>query len=191
MSIKTVSFILLLFLMTACLASCTSEKKSVSPATHKTDTPAQEQPKAETPKDKIIDPLNLISREEAEKLLGIALKDAKLTDNNAVGQKLCFYESKEDGAGFLQVSIVQKSLMPEALLKAGQDPVTIYETTKEAFKDAPLADGIGEDAFFAPPGLHILTDGYYIVIAVGNSDSEENRKILKEAGELALQNLIL
>lgn len=183
---KAILYITLIFLMTACLSSCASEKK---PAADTKDLPAKEQPKAEAPKDKIIDPLSLISREEAEKLLGIALKEAELTDNKAVGMKLCFYDSGKDGTGFLQVSIVQKSLMPEALIKSGQNPVTIYEATKQNFQGALIVDGIGEDAFIAPPGLHILKDGFYIVIAVGNSDNEENRKILKEAGKLAVLNL--
>ncbi|NLZ28027.1 MAG: hypothetical protein GX887_03545, partial [Firmicutes bacterium] len=43
--------------------------------------------------------------------------------------------------------------------------------------------------YFATPGLHILQDSYYILIAIGNLNDEANREKLKEAGKLAVRNL--
>ncbi|NLO28520.1 MAG: hypothetical protein GX113_10165 [Actinobacteria bacterium] len=50
-------------------------------------------------------------------------------------------------------------------------------------------EGIGDEAYLATPGLHILSDGYYISIALGNLSDKENQEMLKEAGLLAVDNL--
>jgi hypothetical protein len=50
-------------------------------------------------------------------------------------------------------------------------------------------EGIGDEAYLATPGLHILSDGYYISIALGNPSDKKNQEMLKEAGLLAVDNL--
>lgn len=50
-------------------------------------------------------------------------------------------------------------------------------------------EGIGDEAYLATPGVHILSDGYYISIALGNLSDKRNQEMLKEAGLLAVDNL--
>ena len=61
--------------------------------------------------------------------------------------------------------------------------------TVENFEDRIFVEGIGDEAYIATPGIHILKDGYYITIGVGNLSLPENHERLKEAGKLAMENL--
>jgi len=136
--------------------------------------------------ERIIEPDELISKTEAEQLIGESLKAGERKDTKAVGMKLCVYNAvKEDTFKFLQVSITQKTFMPDN----GQSPESIYKSIKDNYENAVVVEGIGNEAFIAPPGLHILNGTYYITIAIGNSDDEKNRETLKAAGKKAVENL--
>jgi hypothetical protein len=138
-------------------------------------------------KGKIIGPCELISKTDAEQLIGEPMKDPQERDNKVVGQKLCIYESaKKDSFRFFQISITQQAFMPTN----GQSPKSIYESLKANFPNAVHVEGIGDDAFIAPPGLHVIKGDYYITIGVGNSSDPKNREILKAAGEKAVDNLL-
>ncbi len=70
--------------------------------------------------------------------------------------------------------------------------LSIFESIRENFADElTQVDGIGDEAFIATPGIHILKGDYYIVIGVGNSSDEDNRAILKTSGIRAVENLEL
>lgn len=134
----------------------------------------------------LIEPCDLISRAEAQQLMGEPLKAAEKRENKVVGQKFCTYNAENvDSYSIFQISITQQAAMPGNT----QSPKFIYETLKANFPDAVEVEGIGDDAFIAPPGLHLIKDQYYISIAVGNSDKPKNREILKAAGKKALRNL--
>ncbi|MEL7571269.1 MAG: hypothetical protein AAGU14_12010, partial [Eubacteriaceae bacterium] len=90
------------------------------------------------------------------------------------------------GVSFLQVSLTQQAFMPSG---SSNTPQSIYNSIKSTISSTARVEGIGDDAFFATPGLHILSDGYYIVIATGNSDKASVQTVLKEAGLLAVQHL--
>ncbi|MGD9976286.1 MAG: hypothetical protein AB7S77_24780 [Desulfatirhabdiaceae bacterium] len=128
---------------------------------------------------KAIEPAMIISREDAKTLTGVGFDACKVTEQPAVGLKLCVYE--KDGA-FLQLGLTQATEM-----KGGNTPESIYGTIKGAFKDAEKIDGVGDDNFLAPPGLHILKDGYYITISLGSMTRD--REKLKAAGMKAVENL--
>ena len=72
---------------------------------------------------------------------------------------------------------------------SGQSPKSIYSSIKNNFPNAVKVDGVGDEAFIAPPGLHILSGTYYVTIAVGNSNDTKNREILKNAGQKAVDKL--
>ena len=142
-----------------------------------------------TPSGTIIEPEQLISKQEAEQLLGEAVKEGEKKEQPVVGQKICFYDAQnEDSESFLQISITQ-----EAFMKSGsQTPESIYETTKEALIETGeqrSISGVGDEYFFGTPGLHILKDGYYLCIAADNSDNSKVQEILDQAGALAVANL--
>ncbi len=138
-------------------------------------------------KGKIVDPCELISKRDAEQLIGEPMKDPQERDKKVVGLKLCTYEStKKDSFRFFQISITQQAFMPNN----GQSPKSIYKSLKANFPNAVNVEGIGDDAFIAPPGLHVLKGDYYITIGVGNSENPENREILKAGGKKAVKNLL-
>jgi hypothetical protein len=137
----------------------------------------------------IIDPCRLISRADAERIMGTTLADGPATEQKAVGLKICLYEAPDLGQGLFQVSLTQAAFMSEQVLAFGQSPTSIFNTTKEIFPQRTPVAGVGEEAFIAPPGLHILSRDYYLVIALGNTDRAENRARLEEAGKIAVSNL--
>lgn len=137
----------------------------------------------------IIEPEQLISKQEAEDLLGEAVKDGEKHEQPEVGQKICFYDMPyRDSAYFIQISITQAALMPAS----GQTVEDIYKTLKEALietAEQKEIDGIGDEYFLGTPGLHILKEGYYICIAAGNLNDDRVLGILEQAGVLAVNNL--
>lgn len=136
----------------------------------------------------IIEPEQLISKTEAQTLTKLTLKDGAKTEQAVVGQKIIFYDSEatNTGVSFLQVSLTQQAFMPSG---SSNTPQSIYNSIKSTISSTARVEGVGDDAFFATPGLHILSDGYYIVIAAGNSDKASVQTVLKEAGLLAVQHL--
>ena len=129
---------------------------------------------------KLVEPCTLISKGDAESYIGQPLKDAERSETPIVGLKLCVYNTVNDGSGkLLQIGLTQQAFMPSN----GQTPKSIYEALKTNFKTAVHVDGIGDDAFISPPGLHVLKGGYYLTIAVGNSNDPKNQELLKIIGK--------
>ncbi|MEA4971421.1 MAG: hypothetical protein VB051_13020 [Candidatus Pelethousia sp.] len=191
---KKLHLMIAIIFISVYLAGCAgSDKLQVSPTA---DSPTQSEPNAATTADSgesisslIIEPEELISKEEAEQLLGEAVKDGEKNEQAVVGQKICFYNAhNEDSLSYLQISITQTSFMKSD----GQTPESIYTSTKEALIETGeqrQIDGVGDEYFFGTPGLHILKDGYYLCIAAGNSDAEKLHQVLEQAGALAVGNL--
>ena len=71
----------------------------------------------------------------------------------------------------------------------GQTPQKLYAALKGNFPNALKVDGIGNDAFIAPPGLHILAGNYYLTVAVGNSNDPKNLELLKAIGKIIVAKL--
>ena len=136
----------------------------------------------------LIDSCELISKAEAEKIMGTALKEGQQSENKVVGQKICLYEAADsDSFAFLQISLTQDAFMAPKVLASGQSAKTIFTSIKEAFPDRESVAGIGDDAFLATPGLHVLKGGYYLTIGAGNLKSNKGRLI--SAGDKAVANL--
>lgn len=139
------------------------------------------QGKSGTTGSKVIEPAMIISREDARALTGVDFGPCTLKEQPAVGLKLCVYE--KDGV-FLQLGLTQAAFM---IKKGRNTPESIYNSIKAAFQDAPRIEGVGDDNFIAPPGLHIMKNGYYLTISLGlmNKDREK----LKAAGLKAVEKL--
>jgi len=139
----------------------------------------------------IIEPEQIVTLEEASGIMGVDLVMGVKTDSEVIGQKLCEYETAdpEEFTSF-QVSVNQLSFLPPEQVENGISPEDIYLFTKDNFAEtlAPMT-GIGDDAFIDTPGLHMLYRGYYVVIALGNSDDPANIERLKAAGQKAVANL--
>lgn len=130
---------------------------------------------------KMIEPAMIITKEDAQAVTGINFADCTVKEQPVVGLKMCVYE--KDGA-FLQVGLTQSAFMDK---KGGNTPESLYRTTKSAFKDAVKIDGVGDDNFLAPPGLHILKGGYYMTVSLGLTSKDKEK--LQAVGIKAVENL--
>lgn len=133
--------------------------------------------------DIIIEPEQLITQSEAEKILGAAVTCEK-REQPVVGQKICYYDAGD--TGFLQISLTQQAFMPSA---SANTPKGIYDSLYEAFPDAKIVN-IGDEAFLATGGYNIMQSGYYITVFAGNIDDAGVIAILDESGKLAVKNLL-
>lgn len=146
----------------------------------------ESQTKSNNNSGKLIEPYELITKSEAEQLIGEPLQEAKNTEQKAAGLKISNYNAvKEDSFNFLQVSVTQQAFMPDN----GQSPQAIFRAIRDNYQSTVKVDGVGDEAFIAPPGIHVLKESYYISIGVGNSDDLKNRELLISAGKKALENL--
>ncbi len=124
-----------------------------------------------------VNPCKVINHEEAESIMGEQLKEGEFSEKKVVNMQLCIYDAVSDSSfSMLQISLTHGARAKE-----------IFSGIKENFSDCEMVEGIGDEAFFAAPGMHILTSGYYVSIAAGNS--KRNRDKLLAAGQKAVANL--
>ena len=136
---------------------------------------------------KIIEPCQLITEEDAAKLLGEAVKAAEKSEKQVVGMKLCMYNAaNSDSMQFLQVSLTQDAFFPPG----GVGTASIYNSLRDNFKDMRTdVEGVGNEAFITTGGIYIMADGYYIQIGAGNTSNDVVRNRLIEAGKIAVAKL--
>lgn len=168
---------LLTALLMMALAACGSDG---APSADQGDAHPEGEPAA------MIEPSQLISQDEAESIIGHTLDVVDDTEEERVGLKQRLYTATDDMNALLQIGITQQAAMPP---EQTQTPEDLYRAITENFDDAVQVDGIGEEACFATPGLHILESGRYILVAVGNTSTDAARQKLKEAGRVAVENL--
>ena len=174
-AISAILVLLLISILSGCGGSAEPPKKA-----------ADSSPSTATTSVKMIEPCNLVSKSEAQQYLGQPVKEAEKKETAAVGLKLCVYSTVEEGSGkYLQIGITQQSFMPNN----GQTPKKIYDALKDNFKNAVKVDGIGNDAFLAPPGLHVLAGNYYLNFAVGNANDPKNLALLKTISKTVVGKL--
>ncbi len=137
---------------------------------------------------RLIPPQELISKAEAESILGESVLDCTPSENTAVGQSLCFYDSQDETSfRFLQIAITQQAAIPA---ENGATPQSIYDMTKETFgPDALPIDGVGDEAMLVSGGYYVMSNGYLLQISAGNTDDETVLSILDQASRLAVANL--
>ncbi|MBT8342996.1 MAG: hypothetical protein HKP58_19120 [Desulfatitalea sp.] len=138
----------------------------------------------------LVEPCELIPKNEAESIMGTALQEGKYSENKKVGQKICIYEAENTNSFvFLQISLTQNGFISSNVLSSGQNAKAIYTSIKNAFPDRENISRIGDDAFIATPGIHILVGDYYLAIGAGNI--MRNKDKLIKAGDKAVANLRL
>ncbi|WP_078121757.1 hypothetical protein [Thiosocius teredinicola] len=135
----------------------------------------------------MLDPCSIISGTDAESILGEPVQPAQTSENPAVGAKLCMYNPVSEGSTrFLQISLTQDA----AMRSSSSTATSIFRSLKSGFDGSRTdIDGLGDEAFIATGGLHLLKDGYYVNIGAGNTNSDAVRSQLLAAGELAAQRL--
>jgi hypothetical protein len=126
-------------------------------------------------------PERLVTKAEAEVLVGNSLEEGKIEQTPADGMTLVFYPSKQ--GRFLQVTVHQRND------ETAPFPGEKFEMLKLGAQDPAAVEGVGDEAFIAPPGLHMMANGYYVAIACGNPSDTKNVEILKKAGQLVAEKL--
>ena len=137
----------------------------------------------------LLEPCELITKSDAETIIGEPVKPAEKSEQQVVGMKLCMYNPQdENSTAFLQIALTQQAFMnPD-----GVPPSDIFHSIKKAHREDRIdVTGIGEEAFIADGGLYILINGDYISIGAGNTDHPGIRERLKKAGETAINNLVI
>ena len=112
------------------------------------------------------------------------ISSVEKTEQQAVGQKLCFYDTGNDG--YLQIGITQQAFLPE---NSPNTPKSIYDGIKSAFPEAETVD-FGEEAFLATGGHNIVQNGYFITVSAGNTSDQAVVALLNQASDIAVSNLI-
>ena len=133
---------------------------------------------------RMIEPAMILTKEDAKALTGVSFGECTIKEEPRVGLKLCVYE--KDGV-FLQVGLTQMAFMDKKSREGGTTPVSIFKATKGAIQDAAKFDGVGDDNFLMPPGLHILQGQYYMTVSFGLMDKDKEK--LQGAGMKAVANL--
>ncbi len=172
----TVLFLAVLIFMTT---GCSSETNSNA---------ADQKKPAQKSSNKLIEPCELITQAEAEEIMGVVFKEGKYSDQEMVGQKICFYETVDENSFvFFQISLTQNAFISPKIFASGQSTQTMFSAIKKAFPDGEIINGTGDDAFIAPPGIHILYGDYYMTLGAGNIN--KNRDKLNIASAKAMANL--
>ncbi|MEI7590732.1 MAG: hypothetical protein WCJ49_05420 [Deltaproteobacteria bacterium] len=133
---------------------------------------------------KMIEPAMIITKEDAKALTGVSFGECTVKEEPRVGLKLCVYE--KDGA-FFQVGLTQMAFMDKKSREGGNTPQSIFKATKSVIQDASRIDGVGDDNFLMPPGLHILKGQYYMTVSLGLMAKDKEK--LQAAGMKAVENL--
>ncbi len=128
-----------------------------------------------------VEPAMLITSADAMELTGGSFSDCTVTEQPVVGMKLCVYDNGKD---FLQIGLTQAAFMAE---NNRRDPKEIFNGIKAAFPDAAKIEGVGDDNFVAPPGIHVLKGDYYISLSLGLMAMDQDK--LKAAALKAIDNL--
>ncbi|MBF0301434.1 MAG: hypothetical protein HQK73_00190 [Desulfamplus sp.] len=135
------------------------------------------------------DPCDLITKGEVEKFVGEPVGAPEHKDTkNPLGQKMCLYNTVSLSR-LVQISVIRSADISKEVREGGQSAASIYKTTKEMLTPLEEVKGIGDDAFWAMPGLHILKGDIYILVSVGNTSKHENLEIAKKIAEKVLINL--
>jgi len=137
----------------------------------------------------LLDPCKIITKTDAEAALGESVnQEHPETAVNPLNQKQCFYSSTSSDR-FISVSILQTEGLTPPVREQGQSAATIYRTIRENLDPVQAVQGIGDDACWGTPGLHILVGDTYLVIGVGNTNKPENLELAKSLAVIAIGRL--
>jgi hypothetical protein len=136
-----------------------------------------------------LDLCKLLTREEVESLVGEPVKGPEQKDTkNPLGQKMCLYTTISSSR-LIQLSVIRTADMEAGIRKQGQSAAKVYRSTKEMLDPLEQVPGVGDDACWGTPGLHILKGEMYILVTVGNTSKRENLDLARRVAEKVLSRL--
>jgi predicted small lipoprotein YifL len=176
-------FFSMVYLMMMALAGCGDS----TPTGPEKNAPAGNAGKQTQPS--LMDPCTIITKADADAALGEPVKIEQAgTSVNPLNQKKCVYLSTRSDR-FIMISILQTVGLRESLRANGESAASIYKRIKENLDPVTPIEGIGDDACWGTPGLHILKGDTYLVIGVGSTDNSENLELAKHLAKTGLSRL--
>jgi hypothetical protein len=175
-------YLLPTFALAFLLTACNSKNSSPSRSTN-TESNSSAPAPASSPQSSVPDPCKLITKEEAEGILGEPVKDPE--PNSLGGNRICDWKSVKLHGGIAPYSI-HIALTPEKR-QAWDMGKKMHTDAKEA---KPVA-GIGDDAFFLLDDLLVYAKGLDININVLKEiDKPDHMKVVQEAEKTVAQKAV-
>lgn len=144
----------------------------------------------------------LLSRDEAEAILGVELETIEMDKEIPPGAIQCLYESQDYSLNF---NILQDALRSETGLKYGSSAREVFHILVDFQKEESpegasitLVEDLGDEAYFMDLAeadnwsLHILEGDYNMTISLFSYGNEDNNWImgkLRESGQQMVTNL--
>ncbi len=183
MRIKVIFISVVLALLVLTIGGC-GNKEGVQTDNNTLD------PAVNTTSEIVLDPAQLLTKDDAEKLLGEAVGDPEIVENS-MGQKVYNYAPAKEGTAvrFVQLSLVQTAAMPDKLIDSGYTAAKLYDDSIDLLDEAKEINDLGDRAFWGGSGLkmgaglHVLQGDVYFIIsaALGNeTDDYDNCRQLAE-----------
>ena len=166
--------------LTLFLSACNS-KSSSAPASSTTETSSA--PAPASPASALPDPCKLITKEEAESILGEPIREAE--PNSLGGNRICDYKGAKLHGGIAPYSI-HIALTPEK-----REAWDLGKKMHTEAKEAHPVPGIGDDAFFLLDDLLVYAKGLDININVLKEiDKPDHMKAVQEAEKQVAQKIV-
>jgi len=194
------STILLGFLVTTGMFSTGCATKKDQPGNTSTNmTEKSDQLPAASPEAGLTDITTLLTKEEAEGIMKMPMKEPELQDTkNNLGQKLYIFKPlvSKVPVKMLTLSLVQDEGIDIKVKAAGQTAKVIYDNTKSLIiennkklngKITPMP-GLGEDAFLSGKMLYIIQGNTFLTITLTNISIDEPQAV-KAVAEIVLSRL--
>jgi hypothetical protein len=168
------------------VAACNSNKSASSgnaSSASQAATGSTASPAATLEQSALPDPCALLTKAEAEEILGEPVRDPEA--NSLGGNRICDYKTVKVHGGVLPYSI-HIAITPEKQ--------TVWDAGKKLHTDAKElrpASGLGDDAYFLLDDLQILSKERAININVMKAVDQPNHAKAVEAGEKAVAEKIL
>ena len=190
--------LLVALIFTLCFSACseppTNSESSQTPASQATSTTEEESvvatPDEQPTSDNIIEPSQLISKEDVERILGGTIDEIK-TDGSPTGGKNCEFDGEWI---FCNVAILQKATIPPATAAAGFSPESYFQTIigEREPEGEPFQEF--EDEVYGGFGMNVLHNGYCINLTMmkyeeGNIKSLIIPEMYAEALKIIIGNL--
>lgn len=89
----------------------------------------------------------------------------------------------------IQISVIRTADMASKIRKQGQSASKVYRSTKEMLDPVEQVLGVGDDACWGTPGLHILKGEIFVLVSVGNTSKRENLELARRIAGKVLPRL--
>jgi len=141
----------------------------------------------------LVDPAVLLTKADAEAVLGTPVKDPEVI-TNPMGQKILNYKPVAEGTQvrYVQISVNQTAAMSERMIKNGMSAPKLYDDSVKLLGGVEQVSGFGDKAFWggsglkAGAGLHVLKGQVYFSIDVALGDEQADRQAAEKLAKQAL-----